>query len=272
MLEQEEFAGPESMVQASAFKTERDDWEWDNIRSITPSEYYTERRAQMTARCVDAEAKQRMAKHMFERRTAEGVTEDQKREVFNYWHREKNRQYVTLIYLFKRTVYKTFREQDDNVAFGQQEGAIEFFRQPKKTFPHLVYMLETLGVIRNGNLDVGARFTTLENEQLFYNHEPEAAKRNYRNYSKVDFNNLIRGYNHPYQGRNNKTTPDTLRSVLSLILKSFFNYEVVSIGNRKRVRGRKISSYIIQPYNRTKNQPHPPCILSILKQEWPDYL
>ena len=44
VLEQEEFAGPESMVQASAFKTERDDWEWDNIRSITPREYEVRRR------------------------------------------------------------------------------------------------------------------------------------------------------------------------------------------------------------------------------------
>ena len=49
-----------------------------------------------------------------------------------------------------------------------------------------MYMLETLGVIRRGNLDVGAQFTTLQLEQLFYNHEPEATKRNYRHYTKQD--------------------------------------------------------------------------------------
>ena len=134
-----------------------------------------------------------------------------------------------------------------------------------------MYMLETLGVIRRGNLDVGAQFTTLQLEQLFYNHEPEATKRNYRHYTKQDFNSLIRGYNHQYMGRAKDLIPDTLRSVLSLILKSFFDYEVVrSPGYRKKVHGRSISSFSFQPRNRTKNQPHPPCILSIIKQEWPD--
>ena len=92
VIDQDKYAAPELMVQASAFRTEKDDWEWDKIRSMTPREYAMECNAQRNTRCVDMETKQRKAKYMFDKQTAEGITDEQKKEVFDYWHKEQNRQ------------------------------------------------------------------------------------------------------------------------------------------------------------------------------------
>ena len=106
------------------------------------------------------------------------------------------------------------------------------------------------------------------------NEEDESKGRNYKSYTKLQINDLIRGTNYVYREKSQKMTCDTLRSMLNLLTKSFFNYEIDSEEDipRRTVDGVKVTTYSVKPRPVSKGRPRPRCIFSFLKDDWPDRL
>jgi hypothetical protein len=252
-------AQEELMVNEGALKVARDDWKFDEIADIDPDECQEEV-------CPPLETRKRIAKHNFVRRSAEDAGAEWLRVVFDHWFMQDNRQFVKLIYLFKRTVYRDHRHNGQlDLVFDQQQNVIEFYKQPRLTFPHLLYILKGLGVIVRGEIDMSKSFTTLNFRRLLTN--PDENVKDYKDYTRDEINALIRGSSEHYEGRTNAFNSNTLRSVTGMLTRSFFNYTIETIG-RVTENGHRVTAYKFVPGKRVDE--NRPCLFSILKDQWDD--
>ena len=265
----------EVMVHQSFYKVENDDWKYDEIELIDDATYQSYATDEVNRRCfLELEQRKLMAKYQFVKRSRTKNVQHLK-TMFDLWHSEHNRPYLLQVFLFKRAVYRSNKLNESHFVYDQQTDLQEFFQQTRRSFPHILFMYKKLGLIDSkGVLNLSHKFTTLDLKALLNNEEDESKGRNYKSYTKLQINDLIRGTNYVYREKSQKMTCDTLRSMVNLLTKSFFNYEIDSEEDipRRTVDGVKVTTYSVKPRPVSKGRPRPRCIFSFLKDDWPDRL
>ena len=256
----------DTLIHSTFLEAKKDDWKFDDIINIDRDVYLTHMRSSVNQRCfVELKVRKEIAKYEFLKRTKPETSQYDLKKTFDFWHKKKNREFTRHIYLFKEVLHRRTQNEHYNFVYKQGTDVIEFFQPSRTSFPHIIYMLENLGAIENGYLNISRIFTTADLEDLLNNTE----KFNYKTVETTKVNELIRGWDYVYRGRAQEVTAETLKSILGLILKSFFNYRISNRNTvRKRLGNKRISEYILEPVAPKKSKN--PCLFTILNDMWPD--
>ena len=252
----------ERLIHESLLEIKNDDWKFDEIQLIDSDLYQQHVKSSHNQICfIDLNVRKELAKYEFLARIKNQTPHDVIKKTFDYWFKKKNRIFLRHIFQFKRVLYRRSKSKEDNFVYTQDTDVVEFFQQTRRSFPHIIFMLEKLGPIKNERVNLACTFTTGDLKLLV---DTNCGYR-YNNFKKKEVNHLIYGNKYYYRDYASEMTSDTLKGILNLILKSFFNYQISTVKKvRKTIKKSKCSEYCIKTKTGT------PCIFSILKDDWPD--